>query len=630
MFDIDRVEILKGPQGTLFGRNATGGLVQYVSNKPSLEESDGYVDFTYGYFDSAADADQFRVEAAYGGPLSDTLAGRAAIMYNQHDGYLKNNYPGTGRTAFTGASPDVGAGANMGDDDTIAFRGTLLNEFNEDVTVTVSANYARSELATGPYQSKSTIGVYNSVPTLSAAGAGFPGVVMPTPGTGELINVIDTPADETRLSIVQGTALDGGCDPADVGFNNGNCFDTAPAARPVPGGDFFGYIDPDGADFTTSGDFAFEDQGETETYGINGRIEWDVNDDILLTSVTDFKDYTKLLFIDVDSGPANTTANYAAVDATSLTQELRLNGETDRSRWVAGFFYLNIDSDSDNGLKVAPGSVLNPNVSTRLFAVPTSPTLGGDLGTDAQLETDSYSLFGQLEYDLTDQLMMTVGLRVIQEEKDYSMTIGVYPTSSARTVHQGGFTSVFTPSPTALGFPVPGGVFTPPGSAAFAFSDSTSDTLWAGKIQFDYSPNDDLLLYAGVNRGVKAGSFNAPLIGAWVGASLALTAQGVDPNSFIPYDEEILLSYEGGFKSTWMDGRTRLNGSIFYYDYTDYQAFLFTGIGGNVLNADADTVGAELELQTSPIDGLDAMLSLAYFDATVQDVPLRIGSTHYP
>ena len=627
VFDIERAEILKGPQGTLFGRNATGGLVQYVSRKPNFEETEGYVDFTYGLFDSDADADHFRVESAVSGPLTENVAGRVALMYNQHDGYLKNNFPNTGANTFTGGAPGPGAGADLGDDDTIGLRGTLMNEYNEDVTFTVSANYARSEIATGPYQSKSTIGIFESAPVVKPVttagggpanffnfGAGL--------GVGELINVIDTPANETRLSIIQGTNLDGGCDPADVGFNNLDCFATSPAGRPTPGGDFFGYVDPDGEDFTTSGDFAFEDQGETETWGINGRIEWDINDSVSFTSVTDFKDYNKLLFIDVDSAPANTTANYAGVDATSFTQELRLTGETDRSRWVAGLFYLNIDSDSDNGLKLAPGSVLSPAVTTQLFAIPSSPTLGADLGTDAQLETNSYSIFGQIEYDLTDTLMLTAGLRVMQEEKDYDMTIGVYATTSARTIHRGAFQQVFTPSPIALGVPVPGGVFTPAGGPAFAFSDSTSDTLWTGKIQLDWQANEDLLLYAGVNRGVKAGSFNAPLIGSWVGASVAL-----GDASFIPYDEEILLSYEGGFKSTFFDGTTRFNGSIYYYDYTDYQAFLFTGIGGNVINADAENIGVEFELQTSPFEGFDAMLSMAWFDATVEDVPLRIGST---
>ena len=93
VFDIDRAEILKGPQGTLYGRNATGGLVNYISNKPSFDGTEGYLDLTYGLFDTSADADQWRVEGAVGGPLSDTVAGRAAFLYNQHDGYLDNLYP---------------------------------------------------------------------------------------------------------------------------------------------------------------------------------------------------------------------------------------------------------------------------------------------------------------------------------------------------------------------------------------------------------------------------------------------------------------------------------------------------------------------------------------------------------
>ena len=124
-------------------------------------------------------------------------------------------------------------------------------------------------------------------------------------------------------------------------------------------------------------------------------------------------------------------------------------------------------------------------------------------------------------------------------------------------------------------------------------------------------------MYAGINRGVKAGSFNAPLLGAFLGSGGA---------AGLPYDPEELLAFEAGFKSTFQNGRTRFNGSAFYYDYTDYQAFLFVGVGGVVINADAENVGVELELQSSPADGWDLMLSVAAFDATVKDILLRNGS----
>ena len=168
----------------------------------------------------------------------------------------------------------------------------------------------------------------------------------------------------------------------------------------------FGYLDPDGDDFSFSGDFAFADQGSTENSGVNFKISYDLSNGMNFVSITDHKDYEKLLFIDVDSAPVNQLANYAAVDATSFTQEFRLSGETDRSRWVAGVYYLNIDSESDNGLKGAQASFAD--------------VFGGvpmDVGTVAALETDSYSVFGQMEFDLTDSVTLIGGLRAMREEK---------------------------------------------------------------------------------------------------------------------------------------------------------------------------------------------------------------------
>jgi iron complex outermembrane receptor protein len=593
-FDVERVEILKGPQGTLFGRNATGGLVQYVSRKPSFDEVDGFAELTYGLFDSDSDAEHIRLETAIGGPLSENLAGRFAILYNEHDGYLNNLYVdptdpfgavGGGFIGVPGAGndPGPGSGADMGDDETLAMRGTLLGQVGEDTTITFSVNYAETEVATGPYQSKPTIGVFDGVA-----------------GIGELINVVDVAPDETRFGI----AADGsefGSDADNDGLFGVNDPDgeasTALGVRLQPGADFFGYIDKDGDGWNTAGDFAFGNSGDTETTGVNLRIEHDINDSLLFTSVTDFKDYQKLLFIDVDSAPVNQLANYAGVDATSITQEFRLNGESDNSRWVLGFYYLNIDNMSDNGLKAPENSL--PLFLDPLFSSIPAFAGGLDIGVQADLQTDSYSLFGQIERDLSDDVTLTAGLRVIQEEKDYFMRQGFFVSNDSRTVNVGD--PLINIRTDFIGVP--------------DFTADTSDTLWTGKLQLDWRPNDDLLLYAGINRGVKAGSFNAPIPGG-IGF----------PDSTLPYDEEVLHSFEGGFKKTLASGRTRINGAVFYYDYSDYQAFLFTGVAGVVINRDAENYGVELELQTSPVDGLDAMLSFSWFDATVENVPLAINS----
>jgi len=358
----------------------------------------------------------------------------------------------------------------------------------------------------------------------------------------------------------------------------------------VPGGDFFGYIDPDGDGWRTSGDFAFEDQGVTEATGIQGRLEWDLAGGAQIVAITDWKNYQKALFIDVDSAPVNQLANFGQVDADSLSQEIRISGESDRTRWVAGVYYLNIDTDSDNGLKAPVNSIIFD-----YFGAPF------DIGVKAALETTSYSGFGQLEFDMTDTLTFTLGARVIQEEKDYNMKANGFFISSG-------------PDSTNEGEPLPG---VPPGTdAPYSFQDDSSDTLWAGKVQLDWRPQDGTLVYGSVSRGVKAGSYNAPLLGSYLGS-------GGDAS--LPYKPEELMAYEVGFKSSLSD-RTRLNGAAYFYDYKDSQAFLFVGVGGVVINADAENYGAELQLETTPIDGLDLSVGIAWIDATTKDVPLRAGS----
>jgi len=587
LLDLERVEILKGPQGTLFGRNATGGVVSFFSKKPNFEEFEGFVQADFGQFDVPNNANRMSIEGAVGGPLSDTVAIRAALRYSEQDPYLENLYP-QGQPDFSVfgfipiGNPGEGAGADLGDDDTFVGRVTLGFRPSDRLEITLSANYADSELSTGPYQSKSTIAMVEEIN-----------------GFSEVYNVIDTPANETRLSILTAsgvdTGLDGGGDGlVDSPFGPGNCAAIGLCARMAPGADFFGYLDPDGDDFTFSSDFAFDDQGSTENSGFNARVEYEFDSGMSFVSVTDSKSYEKKLFIDVDAAPVNQLANYGSVDATSFTQEFRLSGGSERTDWVVGAYYLNIDTDSSNALKAPPNSIFGSLVG----AV--------DVVTIAKLETDSYSLFGQYEYQLSDALRVIGGLRIMREEKDYQGNWGVAPSMGNNEVTYD--VGMYIPNAAGAGDPL-------------SYQDDLSESFWTGKLQLDYTPSDDLLLYAGINRGVKAGSFNAALLGAYLGGG---------GNAGVPYEEEVLTSFEVGFKSTLAGGAARLNGSAYYYDYADYQAFLFVGVGGNSVNLDAETYGAEIELQASPTDRLDLILSASYVDATIDNLPLRNGSPLEP
>ena len=555
LFDIDRVEVLKGPQGTLFGRNATGGLVRYITRKPKLDKVEGFVDVNYGIYDSLGSPGAFHGEAALNVPMGSTMATRVAVMWNKAQPWLRNEYP----AGAVGGSPGPGAGADMGDDDTLAGRITTLFEPSDKARILLSVNAARSRIASAPYQEKSTIGVFNS--------------------TGELINVIDTAPGETRASI--------GPNGADFGSdldNNGSFGDSF--GRPVPGGDFFGYKDPDGPGPRTSSDFSFKNLNHINTWGVNLNGDFDIADGIKLASVTDYKHFYKLGFLDVDGGPANQTGGYLGIRASTFSQEFRLSGKSSLVDWTAGLYYLHINAHSVAGLKFPIGSV-----------VPGAPF---DLGVDAVLRTNSYSAFGQLDWHITPRLTLITGARVIREQKNINFVQGIWSTTDSRQAQVG------TPF-------VIGPVFGPNGPTGY--TDKYSRTLWAGKAQLDFQATPDLLIYAGVNRGVKAGSYNAPVPGG-----LPV------PASAIPYQPEVLTNYEGGIKYTFPDRATRFTASAFYYDYKDYQAFLFAGVSGVIINANATTYGGEASLFTSPVQGLDLGLSVSYFDAKVKNVPLRVGA----
>jgi iron complex outermembrane receptor protein len=149
LFDIERVEILKGPQGTLFGRNATGGLIQYISRKPTFDKVDGYIELATGMYDSPENPWSQRIDAALGGPLGERVAARIAGFYTNTDNYLINEYPARSPApgfASGAGSPGEGAGADMGSNETYAVcAGTIDFKATDDVLLRVSANYAKQQ-----------------------------------------------------------------------------------------------------------------------------------------------------------------------------------------------------------------------------------------------------------------------------------------------------------------------------------------------------------------------------------------------------------------------------------------------------------------------------------------------------
>ena len=493
LFDIERVEVLRGPQGTLFGRNATGGLVHFLTKKPG-DDVDAYGEVSYGSFD------RVKAEAAVGGPVSDSLSLRLSGILDHHDDIVENRN-----------------GADVRDKREYGLRLQALFEPSDAVEFLVSARYGDRNNDGTPY----------SHDVAFATGFG---------GTGE--------------------------------------FDTSGAT------DFFGFIEPDDDPFTVAIDDVSTNQ--TEAWGISGTLKWDLGG-AQLTAISDFSKRDVFFIEDSDIQPGEFFHFRADVQHKQFSQELRLSGDTERARWTVGAYYLNIRGDFDQrGLITDLG-----------FGVDEQQAL-------YTVDTDSYSLFAQVEFDLTDRLTLTGGGRWIHDEKSQ--------------VYENFFTIDGVPGK------IPFGLGGSPNLIDFAGEDS--DSIFAARAQLDFAVNDDVLLYASFNRGVKGFGYNAPVDPS--GSPLFIDPATFDPapgaDDAFRFDDETLNAFEVGMKTSFADGAARLNAAAFYYDYNNYQALNFAGITQIITNNDARMVGFDAELFASPWEGMDLGLGAAYLDSKVEDV----------
>lgn len=533
IYDIDRVEILRGPQGTLFGRNATGGLVHYVTNRPT-EEFEGYAELTVG------DYSHRKFEGAVGGALTDQLLGRLSIGTNKHDGILENRI-----------------GPDLRDADSKAIRLQLQYNPNDDVRINLKTEYSKDDALGNSFDSQaSTYG---------------------PDGLGRYL-----PRDE-------------------VGVFGGLFDPTALITGPCPGCDPRGYIEPDNDPH--EGAFDLIGFFEREIYNYNLNISWQL-DDVALTSITHYFDLEKEVAEDVDASPVPAIHFWATEDRQQFSQEFRLSGEQDGLNWVAGVYYLDFESDSSGtvALDAGPQATFAPHggIPFPAYNDPSNPcfttgpcapgAFGGafvaNFGHTETVESESWAIFGHVEFDLSDALTLVAALRYTEDERDMDLFV----------------------DNTQLGVPTP-----------LVFNSSTTSLAnqefenFSAKLQLNWQIDDEVLLYAGYTRGHKAGNFTAPL---FIPGDL----------SEIPHDEEELHSFEVGVKGMFMDNRLRLNASAFYYDYKDHQAFAFVQLVQQLTNLDATVYGGEIELLALPTDALVLQLGVSLLESTVEDVGMPNGS----
>lgn len=290
--------------------------------------------------------------------------------------------------------------------------------------------------------------------------------------------------------------------------------------------------------------------------------------DIDIISVSGYARDDSYSPFDSDAGPTFASESISPTFNESFTQEVRLESTYEsRLQWIAGMFYMDNRYCFCDYMNFSPSALtLNPE--------------GLQIVAKGYGETIGMAFFGEAEYALTEQTNLVVGLRHNKDDLEVrasNLTLGVprYP----ETVREDDFTKT------------------------------------TYRLGINHHFTDTLMLYATASRGYKSGVYNVLNAGATPPA----------PNALQP---EVLDALEVGFKSDWLDGRLRLNGAIYHYDYKNLQLqtiALTTVVTANA--AAATNKGAELELQAQATDNLSFNMGLAYVDATFDEY---IGVTNVP
>lgn len=495
LFDLERVEVLRGPQGTLYGRNTTGGLVNFIARKPGIEEGvNAYLQATLGAYK------QRDLEFAGGMPLGAAGAARVAVQSQKRDGIFDAQVPGL---------------SDKGENETLALR-TLLNfQLTDDLGITVNLHGGKNDSDLRPFKS-------------------------------------------------QGQLCPGGATPE--GFGTG-CTD------------FLGFAD--NRNFHDSFE-SLSTRQDTETYGAAITLEWDLPP-FTVTSITAYEDAQRTMLEDTDRSPAEFLNGSFDAEAEQFSQELRFTSNgSGVLRWIGGLFYFEEDMQQYEGFAV---NDLGPGVVTGV-----SPFEEGLAFISAQ-DTQSYSLFGELNYALSERLTLTLGTRWTYDERDvHDYRAVLFNANSVR----GRFVSQSTAE--ALGDDV----------NSVPLKEDWSK--WSGRVGLDYALTDEVMFYVTVSRCFKGGEFNS-------GAAFFVEEYSLT-------DPEFLTATEIGIKSTWLDNSLRFNAAAFHYDFDDQQVFTLASGGGmnipvqTLSNAGKSTIqGLEAELHYLPAQGWFLQLGLGWLDS---------------
>ncbi len=518
IFDLERVEVLRGPQSTLYGKNTVAGAVNFVTAKPTadtqmrLRQTVG----NYGRFDTAG---------LVSGKIAENTYGKFSFSRRQHDGYLRNILPQwtDPNSGFVIQNPNYGK--RQGESDTFNWRAHLRFEPNDRLDLTLMLDGADDQN-----------GATNREPIGS---------------TGPLHNC-GCASDPIAVNVALGGA--------------GNLHTTLAETE--------GYMDREVLGVALVANYRHDFATWTNTVSYrDSDFDW-VEDSEGLPPFAPWIDLTgasgnpgPLLTSPASRGFTFDITNSATEKAKQFTVESRLMSPGGATvDWLAGLFYSSEDIERREGFNF--------------------PTLGGT-GPNANsvynsyqdLDGESWAVFAQATWNASERFALTGGVRYSNDDK------------------------TFTASNAAI---------SGPGLLIRAFSPVTASESWSSvdwRVAADFRATENILLYASIATGYKAGGFP----GSPTTAASATTA----------FDEETVTSYELGMKSDLLERRLRLNVALFQTDIEDLQVTRFfqpaTSSFGEFLTenaGEAESRGAEVEITWQPTDALRFGGSYTYLDAT--------------
>tara|TARA_A100001391_G_scaffold273_2_gene654 strand:- start:71018 stop:73612 length:2595 start_codon:yes stop_codon:yes gene_type:complete len=610
LMDLDRIEVLRGPQGTLAGKNSIGGSIKLFSARPQGDNS-GSFRATYGSYN--------RIEARGMADfaITDNLFARVSGIGRSVDGYITRldygqTHPNSNVQSNNVRGRDNEGSETLGGGSTVAGRIALRWIPTDRLEVNVSGDYSSDKGEAGP-QVLLAMGAVSATPETFDPFSQNPAV------SNGALPVAGPPPALPWLIGKDGNAVPGSCAFVPSGpYSCDTIGSTFGDPRYINYGNFLDARQPTSQ--APYKPYAARPISELVGWGVHGNITFDATDNLQLVWIGSWREYQSNWGEDQDATPIPVAQLDNQLNHRAWSQEVRANFELADGliEGTVGGYYL--DQDGQYTARVD----LNYAGIDFIHGPDTTPST-------------TKAGFGTLTLHPTDMLSFTGGIRYTKDKKVYTYFRSNPDGTVPFDTNADGVLDVIPPAcEFFVGAPTAGptGVGNTPNCllvGLFDVSDSFEGDRWDWRLAADYRFSDSFLAYASVSTGFKGGGVNPrPFFGPSAGECADLPKDGngnVIPapcNQLKSFNPETITTYEIGFKSDLLDRRLRLNGAAFFNKYNDIILQLSACPGSPCLQPNnvgsADVKGFELEMSAFPVDGLSLDGGLSYIDFEYTDV----------